>query len=247
MNLKKSYFYLYLISFLILTSCQQENNILVATSANMQFAMEELVAVYEKESNQKIDLVISSSGKLTAQIEQGAPYDIFVSANTVFPDYLYENGFSDNAPKVYAKGTLILWTLKDVDLSLEILKTDAIKKIAIANPKTAPYGKVTVDFLKKKGIYKDIEHKFVYGESISQVNQFISTQSVDVGFTAQAIKYTKSNPQPGVFLDLDAPAVSQSALLINHRELHENASEFYDFISSKKGKEILNRFGYKTN
>lgn len=231
----------------IIISCKQEDSIIVATSANMQFAMKELTATFEKETNLKIDLVISSSGKLASQIEQGAPYDIFVSADTKFPEYLYKKGISKNSPQVYAHGKLILWTSsKDIDISLITLTTEAIKKIAIANPKTAPYGKATVAFLKSKGIYDEIKHKLVFGESISQVNQFISIQSVDVGITSQSIKFMKNNQKTGVFLDLDAGSIPQSAILLHHKKAHHQAGSFYDFLYSDKGKKILKKHGYST-
>ncbi len=227
-------------------SCQQENNILVATSANMQFVMKELVNTYTKKTNHKIDLVVGSSGKLSTQIEHGAPYDIFVSANKIYPEYLYKKGLGKTPPKTYAKGQLILWSTKDFPLSLKMLKTKIIKKIAIANPKTAPYGKATIEFLKKSGIYKDIKNKLVFGESISQVNQFITTQSVEVGFTTQAIKHTKQY-KSGNFLELaNSPLLSQSALLINHKDLNKNAIEFYNFLFTNEAKKIFNQFGYAT-
>src|SRR5438552_5126238 len=139
-------------SALIILSCMMlfgaitsfaQKRLTVAAAANVQFVMDELKKDFEKFSGTQVNVILNSSGKLTAQIKEGAPYDIFVSADMKYPQELYKSGFAVDSPKVYANGVLVLWTtLTDIKplADLKILTSVAIKKIAIANPQTAPYG-----------------------------------------------------------------------------------------------------------
>lgn len=234
---------------LLLSSCSNVNTLNIATSANMQFAMSEIVAEFEKENDINIELIVSSSGKLTSQLENGAPFDVFVAANTKYPDYLDSLGLTTSPPKVYANGKLALWTLKELYPTISILTTDTIEKIAIANPKTAPYGKATIQVLKQHGIYEQVKHKLVFGESISQVNQFITTESVDVGFTAYSTvayieiktigKWTSVNVN-------DHEEISQAAVALKNSNNPKQAQAFYNFLFSERAQEILNKYGYLT-
>lgn len=175
-----------LVLFLPAVSAQE---ITVAAAANVQYALEELKTEFEKNTDIKLKTIIGSSGTLTAQIENGAPFDIFISADMEYPEILHKEGLTYQPPKIYAYGGLVLWTLKDLDLSkgLKIIADPSVKKIALANPKTAPYGRQAINAMKLFQLYKDVESKLVYGESIAQVNQFITAQAVDVGFTAKSV------------------------------------------------------------
>ena len=135
---------------ILLFGCESQSSLKIATSANMQFALEEIVVEFEKLNDIKVELIISSTGTLTSQIEQGAPYDIFVAANMIYPNYLHQKNFTTAPPKIYAYGQLILWTLNDFEPDLNSLKSESISKIAIPNPETAPYGMAGVEVLKKK-------------------------------------------------------------------------------------------------
>jgi len=160
---------------------EPEPKITIATAANMQFAMEELITAFTDKTGIPCTMVVSSSGKLTAQIIAGAPYDIFVAADMKYPQEIYEKGLAQRPPKIYAYGTLVLWSLLDeVIPSLPILEENIINHIAIANPKTAPYGKAAKMILEEKGIYNTLEEKLVFGESIAQTNQFILSKAVEI-------------------------------------------------------------------
>ena len=235
------------LSFALITSCSNENTLHIATSANMQFAMSEIVSEFKKDNDIKVELIITSSGKLTSQIEQGAPFDVFVAANTKYPAYLDSLGLTTSAPKVYAHGKLGLWTLKEFSPTLTLLTTDTIQKIAIANPKTAPYGKASIDVLKHYGIYERVKHKLVFGESISQVNQFITTGSADIGFTAYSIVSCTEMKTIGKWTSInlnDHGEILQAAVIIKESTNPDEAKAFYNFIFSERASEILNKYGY---
>lgn len=242
---------------LIFSSCNKKadpnhEKLLIAVAANVQFAMQEIEENFEKESGMPIDQVISSSGKLTAQILQGAPYDIFISADMKYPDTLYKNGFATAPPRVYANGTLVLWTFKDFDLAngVDVLKNPSVQKIAIANPSTAPYGEQTVRLLRHYNLYQEIEPKLVFGESIAQTNQYITSGACELGFTAKSIVLAPEMQGKGAWIELDATAYApiQQGVVITkfgNREHPEASQRFFDFLFSEKGRTILEKHGYQ--
>jgi molybdate transport system substrate-binding protein len=132
---------------------------------------------------------VSSSGKLTAQIRSGAPFEVFLSADTKYPDELHKAGFAAQAPKVYAYGSLVLWSREKRDLpqNLRFLTGPQIARIAVANPKLAPYGEAAVQALTYYKLYPKVEKKLVFGESIAQVNQYVLSGAAPVGFTAKSV------------------------------------------------------------
>jgi len=237
------------LSLTLITSCSNESTLNIAASANMQFAMSEIVSEFEKENDIKTELIVTSSGKLTSQIEQGAPFDVFVAANTKYPTYLDSLRLTTSAPKVYARGKLVLWTYKEFSPTLALLTTDTIQKIAIANPKTAPYGKASIDVLKHYRIYEQVKHKLVYGESISQVNQFITTGSVDIGFTAYSVVSNTKMKTIGKWTSINLNVhgkIRQAAVILKESTNLDEAKVFYNFLFSERAREILNKYGYLT-
>ncbi|MDO3695150.1 molybdate ABC transporter substrate-binding protein [Wenyingzhuangia sp. chi5] len=253
-------FIIYLLSifgFLLVSGCDTKkekdanpyNKITIATAANMQFAMKKIASVFEKDSGVKCNMVISSSGKLTAQIKKGAPYDIFVAANMKYPEEIYKSGLSYKAPKVYAYGKLVLWTMnKQTKPSLKLLANSKIKHIALANPATAPYGFAAIEVLKKHQLYNKVKDKLVFGESISQTNQFITLQSAEVGFTAMSVVMSPTMKDKGTWVEVDKKnytPIEQGIVIIKHKGLtNPSALKFYDFLFSEKAQSILKDYGY---
>ena len=229
-----------------------QSKLTVAVAANMQYTIEELIKEFNKTDKTKIDIVLGASGKLTQQIMNGAPFDIFISADATFPQKLAGNQFTLEAPKVYARGLLVLWSVKPNILpakDLKLLSGANIKSIAIANPKTAPYGIAAEAILKKYGVYDKVSAKLVTGESIAQTSQFIVTQNADIGFTAKAIVISKEMSGKGKWVELNAadyPPVEQAAALLKNAKQHNEsaAKKFYDFLYSSRAKAIYNKFGY---
>ncbi|WP_103068842.1 molybdate ABC transporter substrate-binding protein [Aquimarina sediminis] len=236
---------------LIVVSCQQkqDHNLKIAVAANMQFAIKELAKKFTLQTGIKCDLIISSSGKLTAQIKEGAPFDIFISADMKYPTELYNAGFTAGKPKIYGYGKLVLWSMIDtLEPSIDILKNSKIRHIAIANPKTAPYGKATIETLKHYGIYESVKDKLVYGESISQTNQFIVSKSAGIGFTSKSVVLSPQIKEKGKWIAINETvhtSISQGVIILKSNVVRKNeAKKFYDFISSIAARKILRDFGY---
>lgn len=245
-----------LLSFSLLTDSvfASSNEITLATSANVQFAIEEISKEFEKETGIKVKNIVSSSGKLSAQIDNGAPFDIFISADTKYPDTLFKKGKTYLKPKIYAKGLLVLWTLKDfkLDKNLTILNDNRIEKIAIANPKNAPYGEQTINILDKLNLKNSLEAKFVYGDSIAQVNNYIFSKSVDIGITSKSTVLSPKIKGIGSWIELNNnyyKPIEQSAVILKYGQENnlKNSTKFYEFIFSKKTKSILKKYGYLVN
>jgi molybdate transport system substrate-binding protein len=241
--------WLFLLCSLSLWHCQtkQSPKLRIATAANMQFAMTALSDAFSKEHNIACDVIISSSGKLTAQIMEGAPYDVFVSADLKYPDILYKEGRATNPPKIYAYGQLVLWSMSR-EVALANLEKPDIKHIALANPKLAPYGEAAIDVLTRLGLYEAVKEKLVFGESIAQVNQFIHTKAADVGFTSLSVIHALEEENKGHWLLLEkhsySPIAQGIVLLKNKNQLNTAAQAFYDFMFSEKAKAILVENGF---
>lgn len=235
----------------VLFSCQkeEEQHLNIAVAANMQFAMKELAQTFTEKTGEEVQLMVSSSGKLNAQIKEGAPYDLFVSANMKYPQDLYDAGLTIDPPQVYAYGKLVLWTMyEDLESSLLHFKDSNIKHIAMANPKIAPYGIAAEEVLKHYGLEESIQEKLVYGESIAQCNQFILSKSAELGFTAKSVVLSPQMKDQGNWIDMDADTyspIAQGMVIIKHEKRNAvSAKEFYRFLLSKEGQDILIKFGY---
>jgi len=242
----------FLLSLLILmfVKCSDTPTLKIATSSNMKFAMEEIIDLFQLENEVEIDIIEGSSGKLTSQIEFGAPYDIFVSADTTYPNYLFNNGFSETKPTVYAFGKLVIWSLSINNPSLKELTSSDIKSIAIPNSKTAPYGGIIKTALENSGIYDRIYAKFIFAESVTQCDQYIVSKSVDIGITSMASVKSRQLNNSGYWTEIDStlyPFLPQSAMLIHSKDKHPDAVTFYKFLVSEQVKLILKKYGYKVH
>lgn len=239
-----------LILISIIVSCTTKNEKLtIATAANMQYTVNEIIDVFHSETGIECQTVVSSSGKLTAQIQEGAPFDLFISADTKYPNELFKNGFTQTEPKIYAYGKLILWTLKDdIQPSLKLLTSEKIKHIASPNPKTAPYGIAAEEVLNYYKILDSVNLKLVFGESVAQTNQFITSKVAELGFTAKSVVLSPNLKEKGTFIEIDEASynpIAQSAVIIKNSGKNSSKSEkFFNFLFSKKGKEILIKHGY---
>ena len=183
-------------------------------------------------------------------MKNGAPYDVFLSADMSFPETLFKEGFSAKKPVVYTLGSLIICSNQDIGFENwdRLLMTERIKKIAVANPSIAPYGKAAEEALKGKGILNDIKPKIVYGESISQINTYITTGVVDLGFTTQALVKDPANKTKLYWKEIDpktyAP-IEQGMILLKHADGNSGAMKFYQYILSPAAKAIFAEYGYR--
>ncbi len=234
---------------LILFSCSspstKDPELIIAAASNTQFALAEITERFTEKTGVECQLILGSSGKLTAQIRQGAPFDIFLSADMKYPDALFGEGFGKERPGIYAYGKLVLWT-KDENLepSLLNLEDSRIRHIAFANPDTAPYGKAAMQVLRTYGWHDKLKHKFVFGESISQVNHFVDKKAAEIGFTALAVIQGLPEQKQGKWEELPPTSyspIAQGAVIVHETE---KAELFYRFLFSKEGQDILKKYGY---
>jgi molybdate transport system substrate-binding protein len=223
----------------------------VAVAANVKFVFDELKAEFKKSSGIEVNGVFASSGKINAQIKSGAPYDVFMSADMEFPQALHREGYAVDAPRVYARGVLVLWTLQPLDLKqgLAVLTNPAVKKVAMANPRLAPYGLEAMHALEYFKLRASVEPKLIYGESISQVNQYIDIQAVEIGFTAKSVVLAPQMQGRGKWIEVPRESyqpIEQGIVLLKHgNETNAPAArQFMDFMASAKARGILEKFGY---
>ena len=242
-----------LFALLLLFYVSYGETLTIAAAANVQYALKEITQEFQKKYPAvRITKIISSSGKLTAQIVRGAPYDLLLSADMKYPEFLYEKGFAISKPVVYAKGTLVLWSIKNIPLKdgINSLLNPSIKKIAIPDPKTAPYGREAKKALEKSEIYPKVRYKLVYGESVGQATQYIYKGLVDVGFTAKSVVLSPQMKNKGRWIEIDNSLYSpikQGVVILRHGKNNLYAQKFIEFLLSDTGKEILKKYGYKVD
>ena len=222
----------------------------VSAAANVQYALDEIITEFNKKYPYiKVEKVVSSSGKLTTQIVRGAPYDIFLSADMKYPQFLYKKGLTAGKPKVYAYGLLVLYSMKNIKFNdIKDLTKPYIKRVAIPNPKIAPYGRASVEALKYYKIYKQVLPKVVYGESVGQATQYIVQKITDTGFTAKSVVLSPKLKGKGKWIEIDHKAykpIKQGIVILKRAKDKKSVYKFYNFIFSKKGKEILKKYGYR--
>ena len=245
MNLK-------LLLITVLTSYTFAGTINLAIAANLSYAVDDLKKEFKRlYPDIKVNVTLGGTGKLVAQIKHKAPYQILLSADMGYPQALYESGDAVTRPLVYAQGSLVYLSKKELDFSkiMELLESEEIKRIAVANPKTAPYGKATFEALKKAGVLEKIKPKFVYAESISQTVTY-AVKATDIGFIAKSTLFSpkmKRFKEGKNWADVNASLytpISQGVVILKKGEGSAEVSAFYAFLFSKKAKEIFESFGY---
>lgn len=229
----------------------QADLLTVAVAANVQYAFDDLQAAFKKETGHDIKPVFNSSGKIASQALHGAPFDVFLSADMEYPQKLHDAGLATSAPKAYAYGALVLWTMRDLDLAhwQPALASPAVRKIVVANPKTAPYGRETMNALANLKLDDVLKPKLVFGESISQTNQYIHSKAADAGFTAKSVVVSPEMRGQGKWIELPQGSytpVAQGIVVLKHgaRTNPQLAQRFHDFMLSANARAILARYGY---
>lgn len=239
---------------LFLSSFLFASEVKLAVAANVQNAFSKL---QEKFGELYPDIILKpsfgASGAFRTQIKNGADFDIFLSADVGFAQEIYDAKLAVSEPQVYAQGALALFSTKKVDFSkgLEVLKDDSIKKISIANPKTAPYGKAGVEALKNAKVYDSVKSKLVQAESIGQaVAQTLS--AADIGFVAKSTFYTddmKKYEENVNWISVDSSLfnpINQAMIIIKSSKNLKDTELLYNFLLSEDGKKIFRDFGYNT-
>lgn len=242
---------LFFFAVLLLGLSHAAAQITVATAANVQFAMEEIKKAFLAESGVEVKTVYGASGKLTTQIRNGAPFDVFVSADMDFPDTLHKWGYAVEKPKAYALGTVVLWSTRgvDVDKGMAVLTDPSVTKVAIADPKRAPYGRAAVEAMQKAGLYEAVKPKLVYGENISQVTQYILTGNADIGFNAKSVVLSDSAKGKGKWKEVETALhgpIVQGAVICKYGKENNpgQSAKFFAFLYSEPARNIFSRHGY---
>ena len=226
--------------------------ITVAAAADLQFAMQEIGTRFQQESGKTVKLIYGSSGNFTQQLQNGAPFDMFFSANLDYPKQLETAGLTEPGTFYeYAIGKIVVWAPNDskLDLSagLKVLLDPSIKKIAIANPQHAPYGKAAVTALQKQSVYDQVKDKFVLGENISQTASFVASGSADVGIIALSLALSPNMKDKGRYAEVpagDYPAIEQACVIMRSSKNKDIARQFEKFIQSPPIRELFKKYGF---
>ncbi|TQV87234.1 molybdate ABC transporter substrate-binding protein [Aliikangiella coralliicola] len=228
----------------------------VAVAANFYAPLKVISNKFEKQSGRKVRLIPGSSGKIFAQIKNGAPFDVFLSADQHKPAALEQAGLVVKGSRfTYAQGELVLWS-NQAGLSFNGAKTiqsNVVKKLALANPKLAPYGLAAKQVLDSLNLYESVKNKLVYGENIAQTYQFVASGNAQVGFLAlsQVIGMSESGEakhRSGSFWrvpgELHQP-IFQDAVILKRAKANSTASEFLKFLRTTRATHIIHAYGYK--
>jgi len=224
----------------------------LAVAANAGYAAKDLIAAYRRShSAVAVRLIVGSSGKLTAQIRHGAPFDLFLSADMRYPSALAKEGYTASEPIVYARGRLALLVRRGVDVEggLMVLASPSIRRIAVANPETAPYGRAALEALHRAGLYGEIEKKIIYAESVGQALTY-ALRAADAGIVAlsslrapglrrlkEGVRWVEVPPH------LYHPT-EQGAVLLRHGKTNVQARAFFKFLKSPEAQTIFQKYGY---
>jgi molybdate transport system substrate-binding protein len=235
---------------LLLALTARAEKVTIAAAADLKFAMDEIVARFKMtNSADEVDAVYGSSGKFHTQIQQGAPYDLFFSADIAYPLELAKSGFAAPDVKPYAVGRIVLWStsLDATKMTLGGLTDPKITRIAIANPKHAPYGKRAEEALRASGLWDKVEPRLIYGENIAQTAQYVQTGNAQVGIIALALAVSPELANKGGYWlipDTLHTPLTQGFVITKRAEGNAAAKRFADFMSSKAARVVMGKFGF---
>jgi molybdate transport system substrate-binding protein len=233
-----------LLLFLLLASFSQAAELHVGAAANLSNVLPELSAAFESATQIHVIPSFGATAQLTQQIENGAPFDIFLSADVDHVQQLFSKGFLTSSPVIYARGQLVIWAPRRADIHglADLAKAD-VRAIAIAKPELAPYGAAAIEALKSAGLWDKLESKVVYAPSIAISKQYADTGNAEVAFTALALTVGQSGNAIPVDGKLHQP-IDQALGIVKNSKDEKNAAAFSMFLMQPKAREILKRFGY---
>lgn len=222
----------------------------VAVAANFVVPLRELSEAFSRQSGHTLRISVGATGKLYAQIVHGAPFEVFLSADSATPERLEKEGrVVAGSRHTYAIGRLVLWSAQAgvVDAVGEVLNTGVFRHLAVANPKTAPYGAAAFEVLKARGLYERLQAKFVMGENIAQTQQFVASGNAEFGFVAQSQVWQGGKLTGGsawlVPADLHTP-IRQDVVRLKRGESNAAARAFLDYLRSDAAQRLIAAYGY---
>jgi len=226
--------------------------ITVAAAADLQFAMQDIAARFQKETGKTVKLTYGSSGNFFQQIQNGAPFDIFFSANLDYAKKLDAAGLTEPGSYYqYAKGKIVIWVPKESKLDLtpgmKAFLDPSVKKIAVANPQHAPYGQAAVAAMQSQNVYEKVKDRFVLGENISQTASFVVSGSADVGIVALSLALSPNMKDKGRYVEVPAdeyPPIEQACVILGSSKNKETARQFMAFIKTSAIADVLRSYGF---
>src|SRR5262245_60152862 len=248
-----------LLSVLLLFTCSltlQATEIVVAAASDLNFLLKEIVAQFERQTGHKVKLSLGSSGTFHAQITNGAPFDVFLSADITYPRELEKAGLTEpNSLFIYAVGRAVIWVPKSsaidvAKLGMQSLLDPSVRKIAIANPQHAPYGRAAVSSMQHFKVYDAVKSKLVLGENVSQAAQFIESGAADIGIIALSLARSDAMQSVGKYWGIPLetyPRLDQGGVILkqSRKANHLDAARaFMDALRSTQGRAVLERYGF---
>lgn len=232
-----------------LASAANAGKIAVTAAADLKFCLDSLIQEYSKtHPTDEIQVTYGSSGKAFAQIQQGAPFDVFLSADVEYPNKLFEAGLAASKPRLYALGRIVLWSATEdaSKLDLRSLASPKFAKVAIANPLHAPYGKRAEEALRKLGIWDGLQPKLVLGENIAQTAQFAQSGSASIGVLALSLVKSPAFAGKGYSLipaNLHSP-LEQAVVVLKRAEKNPLATDFVNSLFAPSARKVFEQYGF---
>jgi len=228
----------------------QANKVTIAAAADLKFAMDEIVAHFKAENpKEQIEVIYGSSGKFHTQVQQGAPYDLYFSADIAFAENLFRTGHAASPVTPYAVGRIVLWSssMDASKMTLDSLTDPRVARIAIANPKHAPYGKRAEEALRATKLWDKVERKLVYGENIAHTAQFVETGNAQLGIIALALALNPTLANKGGYWlipdNLHEP-LEQGFIITKRAANNATAKRFADYMNSKASRATMTKYGF---
>ncbi|MEI6305527.1 MAG: molybdate ABC transporter substrate-binding protein [Deltaproteobacteria bacterium] len=241
---------LFVFCSLLFSATANAEKITIAAAADLKYAMDEIISDFrKKQPGDEVQVVYGSSGKFLTQIQQGAPYDLFFSADIGFPRELAKHGLASSDVKPYAVGRIVLWSayMDATGFTLASLTDVKIKKIAIANPKHAPYGKRAEEALRSSAIWDRVQAKLVYGENIAQTAQYVQSGNAQVGIIALSLVLSPElSNKGGYYLIPDTlhNSLEQGFVITKQGANKPLAKQFADYFGSKQARSVMLKYGF---
>ena len=240
-----------LVLILAIPSLAQE--ITVAAAADLRSALDEIAAHFQDETSTRVKIVYGSSGNLYQQIQNGAPFDLFFSANSDYPKKLEASGLAVSGTYYeYARGRIVLFvsstSLLHIEEGLKVLLDSSVKRIAIADPGHAPYGQAAVAALKTQGLYDRVSRKIVVGENVSQAASFVTSGAADAGIIALSLAMLPSARAQTRFAEIPAnqyPPIQQACIVLKSSKEQNSARRFIAYVRGPEASKVLQRYGFE--
>ena len=231
-------------------SAQAGEKITIAAAADLKFALDEIVVLFNKtHPADRVETIYGSSGKFQTQIRQGAPFDLYFSADIAYPRALRAEGFAASEVQPYAVGRIVLWSpSRDAGrMTLADLADPAMRKVAIANPKHAPYGKRAEEALKAAGVWEKVEPRLVYGENVAQAAQFVQTGNAQVGIIALSLAFSPELAKQGGYAlisDKLHQPLEQGFIVTRRAADNPLVQAFARFMAGQEARAVMTRYGF---